>query len=68
MITDRTSQPATLPDLVDVEVLRDIVPYGWRPQRVVDTTVDGHTSAIDRERAEAATERAAYRGPWATPS
>lgn len=66
MITDN-SRPS-LPELVDVEVLRDIVPYGWRPQHVVDTTIDGHTGAVDRERADATADRAAYRGPWATPS
>lgn len=68
MINDPSRPSASMPELVDVEVLRDIVPYGWRPQRVVDTTVDGATSAVDRERAEASAERAAYRGPWATPS
>ena len=67
-MTNPETQPYTPPELVEAEVLRDIVPYGWRPQRLVDTTTDGHNSAIDRERAEAATERAAYRGPWARPS
>jgi len=65
---DPATPPYGLPELVEVEVLRDIVPYGWRPQRVVDTTVDGHTGAVERERADAAHERAVYRGPWATPS
>ena len=68
MIHEPSHPSSVLPELVDVEVLRDIVPYGWRPQRVVDTTVDGHTGAVDRESADARAARAVYRGPWATPS
>jgi hypothetical protein len=61
LITDIARLSPALPELV--EGLRDIVPCGWRPQRVVDTTVDRHMGAVDRERAEATTGRSADRGP-----